>query len=253
MLNYLPNLTYSQHICCLKNEFVLPYNLERILISSVPSYNSNVADPNITRYQMLEELPYENILKMYKEKDEEYKIEKCQTGQIISSIDLTFGFILSPRYYLAGVKQFYDEESKTFFTISKPFVKEGTEFLTPCKIEMLKSKKDKKPKVVKAYPLFDWLFSSYKQIDENKTLFSQVHLVDAGGWMTPKGNAKFLGPLTAMLAVQRGEEYRKSLEKLMEKIPFEKKISDVKNELKIDGKLTPFDTYFLGMNIDFDK
>jgi hypothetical protein len=157
----------------MKHECLLPFSLEKVYLTNIPYLGLAFPDPNLLRHQFLEYIPFEKIEEIYKEKDQLSKLSKLKLDQFISSADLYFNFPLNPRYFLTGSVVFYDQEDKTIYFIEKPFLKEGMEFSKTSMIEILMPK-EKTPRKVKTYPLFDWLFTSYKYIDENKTLFTQV-------------------------------------------------------------------------------
>jgi hypothetical protein len=87
--------------------------------------------------------------------------------------DVHFGYPLNPRIIKNGVVVYYDKEEKSITFVEKPFFKEGTEFSKPFVTEIL-FPKEKTPRNVKTYQLFDFLFTKYKYVDEKKTLFTQV-------------------------------------------------------------------------------
>ena len=111
-------------------------------------------------------------------KGKEKKIQLYNSDCSVAASDLYFGKFFTPRYLTAGQKIYFDKEMNSVILIAKPFITEGLEFSKTSQIEMMTTPNDKTPKMVKAYPLFNWIFNYYQQIDDGITLFTQVTNVD---------------------------------------------------------------------------
>jgi hypothetical protein len=172
-LNYLPNLSFSKNIKCMKHECILPYDFERVFLSCLPSFNATETIPNVTRVQVLENYTSDEIIKIYHEKNKSEKMKNFPSDQLYSTVDLYFGFPLNPRKISNTNKCYYDKNTKSLIIINKPFLMEGMEFSKPSMMEILLPN-EKSPTMTKAYPFFDWIFQCYQKMDERKVLFTQV-------------------------------------------------------------------------------
>jgi hypothetical protein len=68
--------------------------------------------------------------------------------------------------------------------------------------------------------------------------------LDVGGWM----NSDFIFKI---IAKQRGENYRESLCKSIERIPEGTKLKDAVEEMKKNGKYTKYDELIVNTNPEF--
>jgi hypothetical protein len=186
--------------------------------------------------------------KKYDDKKESDKVKDFLFDQLNLSIDFNFGFPLSLRNLNNSSKCFYDKATKSLYFISKPFLRKGEEFLKLEKMEV-KMANEKSPSKTKGYHIFDWRFLSSKsrchqKVDDEKVLFTEVHLLDVGGWMNSDSIFK-------KIVKQRGEKYRDSLFESIERIPKGTKLEDAIEELKKTGKLTKYDELFINTNPEF--
>jgi hypothetical protein len=229
---------------CVKHECVFPYNLDSFLFSKIHFLNSDKStDPNTTRIESLNYYTKEDIQKIYKSKGMEKKVSKYQSDQTEVAYDLSFGPLFNPRQMVCSQKLYYDKENNSIILIAKPFLKDGMEYSKATKIEMVVAG-DTKPKLVKAYPLFDWIFNLYQQIDDKKTLFTQVHLMDPGGWF----NSDLL---LKMATKRRGDTYRDSMINAIENLPKNLNLNDLREKYSTSQEISVFDRMVL--NLDFKR
>jgi hypothetical protein len=172
-MNYLPNVSISKKIKCMKHECVLPFDFERTFMSIIPGFRSTENVPNVTKVKIIEHYTAEDIQKIYSEKNEADKVKDFPFEQLNSEVDLYFGFPLNPRKLTNSNKCFFDKTKNSLLMISKPYLKEGMEFSKPTMME-IQMLNEKFPIIVKAYPFFDWRFLHYQKVDEKKVLFTEV-------------------------------------------------------------------------------
>jgi hypothetical protein len=108
----------------------------------------------------------------------------------------------------------------------------------------IKMANEKSPSKIKGYHIFDWHFLCHQKVDDEKVLFTEVHLLDVGGWMNSDSIFK-------KIVKQRGEKYRDSLFESIERIHKGTKLEDAIEELKKTGKLTKYDELFINTNPEF--
>jgi hypothetical protein len=243
-INYLPKLNTLKNLTCVKHECIFPYNLESFLFSKIHFLNKDKStDPNVTRITNLNYYTKEEILDIYKSKGMEKKVSKYQADQTEVVYDFSFGPLFNPRQMMCSQKIYYDKENNSIILIAKPFLKEGMEFSKATKIEML-IPGETKPKLVKAYPIFDWIFNLYQEIDDHKTLFTQVHLMDPGGWF----NSDLL---TKLVTKRRGDTYRESMINAIENLPKNLDMDDLREKYSSSEDICVFDRMIL--NLDYKR
>eukprot|EP01080_Neovahlkampfia_damariscottae_P010931 gene10931-3637_t len=236
--NFLPKLSFGKNIQGIKHECVYNYNLESFLLAKLTFLNK-IGDPNITRMKTLCYHTKEELLEIYKGKEK--KISKYYADSAASASDCYFGYLFNPRYLVCGQKIFYDKESNTVILIAKPYVTDGLEFSKPSQIEML-IPGEKSPKFVKAYPMFNWIFNFYQQIDDHKTLFTQINLLEPGGWL----NSDFL---IKQVSKRRGENYQDLMMELIENIPEGSNFKELQEKYKNSNEISGFDRLLLSVDL----
>jgi hypothetical protein len=148
-----------------------------------------------------------------------------------------------------GIGAHFDSEKKTLIFQGKPHLRENTKFLESSKIEIVK-KKGSTSKITKAIPMFDWFFYFFQKVDEKKTIFTQIHLMNVGGWFAT-GNQM---TMAKQILKSMGEKLKKNLFNIPKNIPDTAKISDFKEKYStLNESGVPLDgsgMLLISMNID---
>jgi len=231
--NYFPNLS-SKNLHVIKHDVIIPMELQQALLSLSTCESVIKNDPNLTNMQTLEYIDIESLKKIYKENNWIEEMNKIDSPMVNHRLDLIFPFPLNARVlYQSNLKK-YDPKTKTLLIISKPYLVDGLKFGEAKMMEMI-PKFGSAPKKMKVYPVFNFIMMKYKKIDEKKFLFSQVHILNLGGWTTNEN-------LFKMVAKSRGSNYRENMKKLELKYPegsrikdFEEYFSKEKDGRLIDG------------------
>jgi hypothetical protein len=221
-LNYFPNISISKKFRSMKHEMVINIPFERLILSYSRDESLLKGDPNITRVTPLAYYNYESLLKVFKEKGWESEL-KFERTIAVHCFDVMMPPPLDPRIYHMSTSVHFDPEHQTFTVVSKPFKGEGLNFFQPSIVDLV-PKKGMTPKKTKAYPMFDFIVLQYQRIDEEKTLFSQTHIMDFGGW----GNNP---AMIKLIAKVRRNNFTKCLEKLIQQYPEDAKIKDYEEDL----------------------
>eukprot|EP01080_Neovahlkampfia_damariscottae_P010993 gene10993-3699_t len=229
-LNYLPGVKLSKNAKALKFECVIPISLQRFVLSYSTFESASKSDPNITRMESLGYYEYETLREKFKEKGIEENLANFQHNLMIGVADVVFSYPLNPRVSYQATTMTYDPETQTLIATGKPFMHDGIRFNEPIQLEVC-PKTGSPMKKMKVYPFFDFFFLKYQQIDEEKVLFSQVHIMDSGGWTNNDAIIK-------MIAKSRGNKFRETLTNLIKEWPEKAKIEEYKEmicKLKENG------------------
>eukprot|EP01080_Neovahlkampfia_damariscottae_P004083 gene4083-7372_t len=229
-LNYLPNLTFSNTISIIKYEAIMPFSLQKALLSTVSNEGLFKSDPNITRVRTIDFKTYQQIQNEYEHKQNILKYERSQV-MIISDIKMPFP--LNPRVDITSNAMHYDSKEKAFYCLAKPYVKDNKEMLKSTKMEVALSKGGK-PKITKAYTYFNYSMLCLKVIDDSEIIFSQVNIVDLGG--SSRNKSLFL-----YAARERGKGFKHTMTALAKDIPNDVKISDYKEHFNKEENGIPID------------
>jgi hypothetical protein len=229
---YIEDSNISRTITVTKCETILHCTMDQALLSYFSNDMLLNSEPNCARFRTSNYIEYEDLVKIYKEKDNSEQISKYKRDLCISSLDFALPFPFNPRTSNRSDSTHYDPSTKTFFMVGKNFLQEGEdEFCVPLNVEMCK-KRNTEPITMKAYRFFLFNGRMYQQIDEKNILFKDIAMLDFGGWASSK-------PMTKFLIEDRKNKYKDSIVKMAKLIPDDKKISDYKVNLtrKVDGKV----------------
>jgi hypothetical protein len=221
-VNYFPNVTLAPGNVSLKYECVLPFTLDRCLLGYLTNTTLKKADPNTTFIETQEYISADQILKHYCQNGKEDLISSVQTDLTVNNAHISLGTPFFPRFFKYGGSVHYDEKEKLFISLLKSYFPVGTKLVKPVNSKMVM--KNGKISSKNAYPLFEFMITAYKEIEEKKVLFTQINCIDAFGWTH--------NPLVVkLLAKTRGLELRNTLVSQASQIPEDTKIEDCKEEL----------------------
>jgi hypothetical protein len=229
---YIEDSKISKTMSLSKCETILHCTMDQALLSFFCNDMLLNSEPNCARFKTIDYIPYEDLVKIYKEKDNADQISKYKRDLCISELDFALPFPFNPRTSNRSDSTLYDPKTKTFILVGKNFLKVGEEeFCTPLNATICK-KRNTEPKSMKAYRFFMFNFRIYQEIDEKKILYKDIALVDFGGWASSKA-------MTKLIIEDRKNKYKDSIVKMAKIIPEDKKVSDCIEELtrKVDGKI----------------
>jgi hypothetical protein len=206
---------------------ILPFSLEKALLGYVTNEGLFSSDPSITRLRTLD----------FKSSDQVKREFKSQSSEDSKSISINVADIampppFNPRIFHFSSAMNYDIATNSFIFIAKPFSNEHP-FGTSLKLDIC-NKKDGTPINQKVYTYFNLIFTYYKVIDEGKVLFSQVHLLNLGGWSQNKSLLIYAGK-------ERGKGFKSTLTLLSKNISDDVKILDLKDKLCLEENGIPVD------------
>jgi hypothetical protein len=222
-LNYLPQVNFSKNVKTVKFECVIPVSFQRLILSYATDESHTKADPNTTFVKSLQYFDYETLKKIFKEKGWENEIGSFERNLATHYSHMVFPYPFNPRIMHASSSCKYDPENEKLIMVVKPYVVEGRNFLEPLVVDIC-PKPGLPMKKCKTYPIFTFLFNKFQRIDEYKVLFSQVIVIDMGGWTSND-------LLLKMIVKQRGSKFKENLTKLIEEFPEDSKIEDFKEIL----------------------
>jgi hypothetical protein len=230
-VNFFPEVCYAKKAVSAKYECVLPYSLDRCCLGYLTNDALRDADPNTNFIETHEYFTKEQIEKIYKDKGRQVDIKNYATNLTVNTAHISFGFPFNPRVYRYGGAFHFDKKERVLTTILKSYFDENTDSLKTYKTKVVTKLGGKKVDA-KAYPLFNYMITVYKQIDENKVLFSQVNVCDASGWTNHEA-------VHRPIVKARGYEFRNTLHKVVSEMHPEKTIESCKEDLckEVEGKV----------------
>jgi hypothetical protein len=241
---YIDDEKISKTITVAKCETILNCSLDAALLG----YFSNEMvkkDPNCARFQTMDFIEHEELVKIYKEQKRTDQISKYKRDLLISILDFALPFPLGPRHANRSDSCHYDPKTKTFIRVGKNFLREGDgNFCEQILVDMCK-KRNSEPKPMKGYRFFLFSGTIYQQIDENKVLYKDIGFLDFGGW----GSSKLM---SHAILKDRKNKFKDSIISSIKEFPENAKISDYKDQYtkKVDGKVVDGFGMLLS-NIDF--
>jgi hypothetical protein len=215
---------FAKNVKTLKYECIFPVSFQRLILAYSTNESILKSDPNMTRLKVIDFLNFETQQKIFKENGWQHELGEIERNLVIQVSNNHISFPLNPRVMHMGTTATYDHENRILNFISKPFVSQDFNFFEPTMMEVA-PKKGEPLKNLKVYPVFDFFFLRYQQIDENKVLFSQVHIFDLGGWIS--GNDY----IVKKVVQQRGEIFLESIQKILQELPEDSTIEKYKKEL----------------------
>jgi hypothetical protein len=179
-MNYLPNFKEVKTFA-LKSESILHYPIEDCIWAARTMKYLKESDPNLLYINAYDYLTFGDLKDKYSSNLED-KIQKF-IPRSQCSFENVFAFPkpLNKRYLKCGTSYHYNKKEKTFLQIVKPFIFENEQWVTQTKTELkINQKGDTKNE--KTYPMFAFTVTRCQEIDVGKVLYSQVSLVNSGGW-----------------------------------------------------------------------
>ena len=205
-----------------KYEYVLNFPYEKVLSACIPLNYRLKVDETIANIELLDYLPFGEVRQKYPSE----KFRDIRAHALMKYV-LVVPFPLNPRVWFPTVSMTFDKETNTFTQICKSY-KQETDFTKSTEMNVISSKggKEKKQKV---YMAFNFLSTSLKVLSQNSTLFTQINLVDIGGWGSNQTILK-------KLAHERSLKIQKMLIKTINAAPQDLKLPDIFDQSKDDPK-----------------
>jgi hypothetical protein len=229
-INYLPNFKQVKTLA-MKSESILHFPIEDCVWATKTMRDLKANDPNVIYINAYDYYNYDDLLNKYQEiKDE--KIHKfVPRSQCTFENVIKLPAPLNVRRIKCGTAYFYNKKEKTFMQITKPFIDENEEWVKQSKAE-IKINQNGDVKNVKYYPMFAFSFTRYQEIDVGKVLYSQVSLINSGGWAN---SAKLMRGIVH----DRQVKIYKSTIASIQKLPKDR--SKIKEEYQLDPSKKEFD------------
>jgi hypothetical protein len=233
-LNFLPNASFSKNSLCVKFEAIFPLDFQTMLLAHASNASIIKSDPHISFIETKEYYNFEELKEFSKEKGFQEEVGKFERNLTVGIMHIKLPLPLNQRVYNHSCSLKYDPVDQSVMSLMKPFVVGSMKFGESSVFDLF-NKDGKLNKNIKAYPLFSYCFTKYQKIDEEKTLFSQVLILDPAGWANQP-------LLTKMIAKDRATRVLGSLMKLRSEFPEGKlKIEDYKNSLCRENEGKVFD------------
>jgi hypothetical protein len=221
-VNFMPNVPFLKGSYMVKYEYVLNHSLEKVLSTCIPLDKRLKFDSTIGRVELLDYLPFSEMRRKYP--SEKFKDIRSHS---LMKYDVITPFPLNTRVWFPTTSMVYDKQEKQFIHVLKSF-KQEIEFGSSTEMTVVSSKgaKEKKAKV---YIAFNFLATSMKRLSDNSTLFTQINLVDIGGW---GANQLIIKKVVA----ERSIHIQKSLIQTISEYPQEYGLKDVMKMVEEDDR-----------------
>jgi hypothetical protein len=222
-LNYLPNVEGSKNAFTTKYEFLLPVPFQRLAFAYNSRENKLNTEPDSKHLETLNYYDYESLQKIFQENGWENEIGAFERTMCQNILHLSLPFPMNLRIYNHSSSARYDKRNENIMIVSKPYQVNGLEFSKSALMEV--SLDSNKPmKKLKAIPLFSFCFTNYQKIDENQVLFSQVLVMDVGGWASDENVMK-------LLVQRRASKLRDSLIQMCQNFPVYSNLGEIQEIL----------------------
>jgi len=160
---YFPKTAWVQDGACVsKYVGILPYPFEFVEHYMLHAKYVNEFDANVTNQRTVQYLSYDELKQKYPYKNMQQGRSVC-----VMLYDLKFPFPMSPRVYCVNSTAMYDPETQESITMSKP-----------CHHESLGEYNLKK-----TLPFTDFQIYSIKKLDDQRTMYYQLHISHFGSKM----------------------------------------------------------------------
>jgi hypothetical protein len=237
--NYLPNFKEVKTLA-MKSESIIHSPIEDCVWATKTMRDLKLNDPNVIYINAYDYYNFDDLKNKYKEQDE--KIQKfTPRSQCTFENVIAFPKPLNVRKMKCGTSYYYNKKEKTFMQITKPFIEENEEWMTQKKGEVKINQKGE-VKNAKYFTMFAFSFTRFQEIDAGKVLYSQVSLINSGGWAnSPK-------MIRGIIHNRHKKLYKDTMESIM-KLPKDR--SKIKEDYQLDPTKNEFDG-MAKMVSDFD-
>jgi hypothetical protein len=204
---YFPKTAWVQDgasIC--KYVGILPYPFDVVEHYMLHAKYVNEFDANVVNQRTVQYLSYEELKERYPDKDMKQGRSVC-----VMLYDVKFPFPFAPRIYCVNSTAFHDPETQESITMSKP-----------CYHESLSEYNLKK-----TLPFTDYQMYSIKKLDDQRTMYYQLHIAHFGSNMSNK--------MSKLVIYNRGKQLNSNIGKFMR----ERKEKPVPEDDPEDGLMRP--------------
>ncbi len=186
---YFPKVGWVQDgasIC--KYVGILDYPFEVVEHYMLHAKYVNEFDANVTRQRTVQYLSYDELKMRYPDKDMKQGRSVC-----VMLYDVKFPFPFAPRIYCVNSTAMFDPETQESITMSKPCFHSSLEEYN----------------LKKTLPFTDFQLYSIKKLDDQRTMYYQLHVAHFGSTMGNK--------LSALAIYDRGKKLSSNISKFMKK------------------------------------
>eukprot|EP01080_Neovahlkampfia_damariscottae_P003233 gene3233-5677_t len=226
-INVLQTTETLSNLNFFKYDIVLPFSFEQVICSITTTKDILEYSPTIKSFKSIEDRSYFDVLDKYPNAEEEILKNK---SMLLAHFELKLSFPLtttriSPLVYSTNYTKTTREE---FEVISKPCIHND---ILPEKGDFIWSKKREvklEDETTKScYYIFNFAYFLYTKLDDKRTMYTQIHIGDFGGWTHESKMAK-------IALKRRGTDLRKNLIEHIKKKQPNLKVKDYRFELEKD-------------------
>lgn len=169
--NFLKDVEpWGKHISCAKFEAVLPYNIDLVAETYIPACNMIKFDPSFTTAKVIASYSPQKTQELF---SQDVACKKRSNHSI--SFDCLFPFPINQKRRFISVNSVrYHPQKDEIALIYKPLI-DKTMPLPKNWVEM-----------------YTFSINFFKRLDDERTLFTEVHLFNLGGWATSRTMQKFI-------------------------------------------------------------
>jgi hypothetical protein len=204
---YLPNVSWVQDgASIVKFVGILDYPFEAVEHYMLHAKYVNEFDANVTRQRTVQYLSYEELKLKYPEK-------KMNQGRSVCVMlyDVKFPFPFAPRIYCVNSTAIFDPETHESITMSKPCIHSALDEYD----------------LKKTLPFTEFQLYSIRKLDDQRTMYYQLHIAHFGSKMGNK--------LSALAVFDRAKQLSNNITKFMAK----KQGQDIPENDEDDGLMRP--------------
>jgi hypothetical protein len=187
--NYLPNVSWMEKGCFVKYTVTFPFSLEQCAKAMMPLGYMEQYDPNCKRLQNIAFYSNEELKSKFQATASEYRTS-CVAAY---RVDLHWP-MRTPRRLIAACSAEYKPEREQLMFIMKSVDPPSD---MPLKKGWIEAK--------------DLCCNIFLKIDEHRTLFTQIHSLNFGGWSTNR-------TVMRLACMQRGKDFQKVLQHWIQQV-----------------------------------
>jgi ankyrin repeat protein len=152
---------------------MMPFPIEKMIVSFVPLYEIELFDTQIGKIEPVTHIGYEELL------EKGFKMRSKRTSTVTKvNVNIPFPYSGNRKNYQVSSFE-YDPEKKVLFNVVKPCLHSiNQKYFEKQKGDFYKTSTRKKKENSKFIYIFNFFFFILQKLDDNRTLFSYIHLSD---------------------------------------------------------------------------
>eukprot|EP01080_Neovahlkampfia_damariscottae_P002532 gene2532-3495_t len=174
--SFLPNVSFLKGSYTVKYEYILDFPFEKVAPSVLSMNQREKNDDTILRIKTLNYIPSNT------DKDEEVK--KTKRSHSVMRYDLYVNMFMNVRLWYPVTSMKYDPETETLTHVVKSCKLNSKIDFMDAIDSLCVSEKGGSESTQKCYLIFNFLSTSIKKLSDESTLFTQLNIVNIGGWGT---------------------------------------------------------------------